>query len=62
MEKHLTAELKKVRGKEGVLFKLATAAVDKPEDKRFDLGSVSTAVPRPRTPADTAARSTTETR
>lgn len=32
MEKHLTAELKKVRGKEGILFKLATAAVDKPDE------------------------------
>ncbi|NVK79391.1 Tn3 family transposase [Streptomyces morookaense] len=32
VEKQLTAELKKVRGKEGILFKLATAAVDKPDD------------------------------
>ncbi|MFD9475462.1 MULTISPECIES: hypothetical protein [Streptomyces] len=32
MEKQLTAELKKVRGKEGILFKLATAAVDKPDE------------------------------
>ena len=31
MEKQLTAELKKVRGKEGILFTLATAAVDKPD-------------------------------
>ncbi|WP_063760787.1 hypothetical protein [Streptomyces aureocirculatus] len=28
MEKQLTAELKKVRGKEGIPFKPATAAVD----------------------------------
>lgn len=32
VEKQLTAELKKVRGKEGILFKLATAAVDKPDE------------------------------
>lgn len=32
MEKQLTAELKKVRGKEGILFKLSTAAVDKPDE------------------------------
>ncbi|MFI9569462.1 hypothetical protein [Streptomyces rishiriensis] len=32
VEKRLTAELKKVRGKEGILFKLATAAVDKPDE------------------------------
>ncbi|MEC4017572.1 hypothetical protein [Streptomyces sp. H27-D2] len=32
MEKQLTAELKKVRGKEGTLSKLATAAVDKPDE------------------------------
>jgi hypothetical protein len=31
VEKQLT-ELKKVRGKEGILFKLATAAVDKPDE------------------------------
>ncbi|WP_331755587.1 DUF4158 domain-containing protein [Streptomyces sp. NBC_01643] len=31
-EKQLTAELKKVRGKEGILFKLATAVVDKPDE------------------------------
>ncbi len=31
MEKQFTAELKKVRGTEGILFKLATAAVDKPD-------------------------------
>ena len=34
VEKQLTAELKKVRGKEGILFKLATAAVDKPDEVR----------------------------
>lgn len=32
VEKQLTAELKKVRGKEGILFKLATTAVDKPDE------------------------------
>ncbi|MCT9010518.1 hypothetical protein [Streptomyces rhizosphaerihabitans] len=32
VEKQLTAELKKVRGKEGILFRLATAAVDKPDE------------------------------
>ncbi|MFE2442277.1 DUF4158 domain-containing protein [Streptomyces sp. NPDC059426] len=32
VEKQLTAELKKVRGKEGILFKLAAAAVDKPDE------------------------------
>ncbi|WP_220213237.1 DUF4158 domain-containing protein [Streptomyces shenzhenensis] len=32
VEKQLTAELKKVRGKEGILFKLAMAAVDKPDE------------------------------
>ncbi|MFJ2705430.1 Tn3 family transposase [Streptomyces sp. NPDC087428] len=32
VEKQLTAELKKVRGKEGILFELATAAVDKPDE------------------------------
>ncbi|MFH8628023.1 Tn3 family transposase [Streptomyces vietnamensis] len=32
VEKQLTAELKKIRGKEGILFKLATAAVDKPDE------------------------------
>ncbi|MFI1979024.1 Tn3 family transposase [Streptomyces wedmorensis] len=32
VEKQLTAELKKVRGMEGILFKLATAAVDKPDE------------------------------
>ncbi|MGW2634047.1 hypothetical protein ACWC2K_32675 [Streptomyces chattanoogensis] len=32
METQLTAELRKVRGKEGILFKLATAAVDKPDE------------------------------
>ncbi|WP_240809513.1 hypothetical protein [Microbispora catharanthi] len=32
VEKQLTAELKKVRGKEGILFKPATAAVDKPDE------------------------------
>jgi hypothetical protein len=32
VEKQLTAESKKVRGKEGILFKLATAAVDKPDE------------------------------
>ncbi|MDN3263640.1 hypothetical protein QWJ26_28290, partial [Streptomyces sp. CSDS2] len=32
MEKQLTAELKKVRGKEGILFKLADAAVGKPDE------------------------------
>uniref|UniRef100_UPI002F90CA3B hypothetical protein n=1 Tax=Streptomyces sp. NBC_01592 TaxID=2975889 RepID=UPI002F90CA3B len=31
VEKQLTAELKKVRGKESILFKPATAAVDKPD-------------------------------
>ncbi|MFD4237123.1 hypothetical protein [Streptomyces sp. NPDC058542] len=30
--KQLTPELKKVRGKEGILFKPATAAVDKPDE------------------------------
>ncbi|MFF8730983.1 DUF4158 domain-containing protein [Streptomyces sp. NPDC015171] len=32
VEKQLTAELNRVHGKEGILFKLATAAVDKPDD------------------------------
>jgi TnpA family transposase len=32
VEKQLTAELKKVRGKEGILFKLADAAVGKPDE------------------------------
>ncbi|MEU3092303.1 Tn3 family transposase [Streptomyces massasporeus] len=32
VEKQLTAELKKVRGKEGILFKLAEAAVGKPDE------------------------------
>ncbi|MCM2416572.1 DUF4158 domain-containing protein [Streptomyces sp. RKAG293] len=32
VEKQLAAELKKVRGKEGMLFKLAEAAVDKPDE------------------------------
>ncbi|MFE5560211.1 Tn3 family transposase [Streptomyces sp. NPDC056544] len=32
VEKQLTAELKKVRGKEGILFKLAVAAVGKPDE------------------------------
>ncbi|MFE6159278.1 hypothetical protein ACFQ7F_10250 [Streptomyces sp. NPDC056486] len=32
VEKQLTAELKKVRGKESILFKLATAAVGKPDE------------------------------
>ncbi|MET8537973.1 Tn3 family transposase [Streptomyces sp. NPDC005065] len=32
VERQLTAELKKVRGKEGILFKLADAAVDKPDE------------------------------
>lgn len=32
VEKQLTAELKKVRGKEGILVKLATAAVGKPDE------------------------------
>ncbi|MFH8350546.1 hypothetical protein [Streptomyces sp. NPDC018045] len=32
VEKQLTAELKKVRGKGGILFKLAMAAVDKPDE------------------------------
>lgn len=32
VEKQLTAELKKVRGKEGILTKLATTAVDKPDE------------------------------
>ncbi|MFE7001169.1 DUF4158 domain-containing protein [Streptomyces griseus] len=32
VERQLTAELKKVRGKEGILFKLADAAIGKPDD------------------------------
>ncbi|WP_371095209.1 hypothetical protein [Streptomyces sanglieri] len=32
VEKQLTVELKKVRGKESILFKPATAAVDKPDE------------------------------
>ncbi|GGY47465.1 Tn3 family transposase [Streptomyces tanashiensis] len=32
VEKQLTAELKKVRGKEGILFKLADAAIGKPDE------------------------------
>lgn len=32
VEKQLTAELRKVRGKEGILFKLALAAVGKPDE------------------------------
>jgi hypothetical protein len=32
VEKQLTAELKKVRGKEGILFRLAEAAVGKPDE------------------------------
>ncbi|MGW9212363.1 Tn3 family transposase [Embleya sp. NPDC055664] len=32
VEKQLTAELKKIRGKEGILFKPAAAAVDKPDE------------------------------
>ncbi|WP_307711260.1 DUF4158 domain-containing protein [Streptomyces sp. V4I23] len=32
VERQLTAELKKVRGKEGILFKLAEAAVGKPDE------------------------------
>ncbi|MET7931065.1 Tn3 family transposase [Streptomyces sp. NPDC005349] len=32
VEKQLTAELRKVRGKEGILFKLAEAAVGKPDE------------------------------
>ncbi|MFF9570430.1 Tn3 family transposase [Streptomyces sp. NPDC014685] len=32
VEKQLTAELKKIRGKEGILFKLADAAVGKPDE------------------------------
>ncbi|MGW3661481.1 Tn3 family transposase, partial [Streptomyces sp. NPDC005151] len=32
VEKKLTAELKKVRGKEGILFKLANAAIGKPDE------------------------------
>jgi len=32
VEKQLTAELKKVRGKEGILFKLAGAAIGKPDE------------------------------
>ncbi|MGC9436701.1 hypothetical protein [Streptomyces sp. WG5] len=31
-ERQLTAELKKVRGKEGILFKLADAAIGKPHE------------------------------
>ncbi|WP_406440273.1 DUF4158 domain-containing protein [Streptomyces sp. NBC_01613] len=33
VEKQLTAELRKVRGKEGILFKLAEAAVGKPDER-----------------------------
>ncbi|MGW9119323.1 hypothetical protein ACWGRV_22295 [Streptomyces sp. NPDC055663] len=32
VEKQLTAESKKVRGKKDILFKLVTAAVDKPDE------------------------------
>jgi hypothetical protein len=32
VEKQLTAELKKVRGKEGILFKLAEATIGKPDE------------------------------
>ncbi|MFG2395695.1 hypothetical protein [Streptomyces lydicus] len=32
VERQLTAELKKVRGKEGILFKLADAAIGKPDE------------------------------
>ncbi|MFD1658499.1 DUF4158 domain-containing protein [Streptomyces caeni] len=32
VERHLTAELRKVRGKEGILFKLADAAIGKPDE------------------------------
>ncbi|MGI5347299.1 hypothetical protein ACQEU8_03795 [Streptomyces sp. CA-250714] len=32
VERQLTAELKKVRGREGILFKLADAAIGKPDE------------------------------
>ncbi|MFE9927073.1 hypothetical protein ACFYQA_37795 [Streptomyces sp. NPDC005774] len=36
VEKQLAAELKKVRSEEGILFKLATAAVDMPDKEHAE--------------------------